>query len=219
MSDTLLLILEIGTALFWSLTYILIIFKGFQDKTYGMPMLALCANLSWEFIFSFIWPLELPRLYITIIWFSLDLIILLQFLLFGKLDFKNKFYRKLFYPIFFLLLLISFFTILFISYEFDDYIGKYAAFGQNLLMSILFITMLIRRNSTSGQSIYIAIFKLIGTLFASSIFYLNQGSILITFFSIATLFFDIAYIILLAAQYTDLDMRILNSLKFNIKRN
>ncbi|WP_018249578.1 transmembrane-type terpene cyclase [Orenia marismortui] len=219
MSNTLLLILEIGTGLFWSLTYILIIFKGFQDKTYGMPMLALCANLSWEFIFSFIWPLELPRLYITIIWFSLDLIILLQFLLFGQADFRNKFYRKLFYPIFFLLLLIIFFTILFISYEFDDYIGKYAAFGQNLLMSILFITMLIRRNSTSGQSIYIAIFKLIGTLFASIIFYLNQGSILITFFSIATLFFDIAYIILLAAQYTDLDMRILNSLKLNIKRN
>jgi len=38
-------IMMIG-GLFWSVTYILIIRRGFKDKTFGMPMAALCANIS-----------------------------------------------------------------------------------------------------------------------------------------------------------------------------
>jgi hypothetical protein len=45
--------LEIGSGIFWTLVYLLIIRLGFRDKTYGMPITALCANISWEFIFSF----------------------------------------------------------------------------------------------------------------------------------------------------------------------
>ncbi len=51
-----LLICQLGMGLFWIITYILIIKRGFQDKKYGMPMVALCANISWEFIFTFIYP-------------------------------------------------------------------------------------------------------------------------------------------------------------------
>jgi len=42
--------------------------------------------------------------------------------------------------------------------------GAYAAFLQNLLMSVLFIGMLVRRGSTEGQSLTIAISKWLGTL-------------------------------------------------------
>ena len=42
--------------LFWSATYILIIRRGFKYKTFGMPMAALCANISWEAIFAFVTP-------------------------------------------------------------------------------------------------------------------------------------------------------------------
>lgn len=48
-----LLICQVGMGLFWIFTYILIIYKGWQDKTYGMPMAAICANISWEFILPF----------------------------------------------------------------------------------------------------------------------------------------------------------------------
>jgi hypothetical protein len=43
------------------------------------------------------------------------------------------------------------------TYEFDDWDGAYSAFGQNLLMSVLFITMLYARRSLRGQSVSIAI--------------------------------------------------------------
>ncbi len=42
----------LGSGLFWTVTYLLIIRRGFRDQTYGMPLVALCANLAWEFIFS-----------------------------------------------------------------------------------------------------------------------------------------------------------------------
>ena len=197
MNSTLALILQLGCALFWVLAYILIILRSFKDKSYGMPLVALCANISWEFIFSFILPLPAPQRYIVILWFGLDLIILLQFLLFGKSNFIEGFYKKIFYPLFLLTLISSFLTILLITQEFKDYIGMYTAFGQNLLMSVLFINLLVRRNSTEGQSIAIAISKLIGTLFAAILFYLYQRSALIIFFSMLTLFFDLAYIIIL----------------------
>ncbi|MBO3443209.1 hypothetical protein [Clostridium sp. CCUG 7971] len=49
------IILQGLSGLFWIITYILIIKKSVKDKTYGMPFLAICLNLSWEFVFAFIY--------------------------------------------------------------------------------------------------------------------------------------------------------------------
>jgi hypothetical protein len=79
MFDTLML----GSGAFWTLTYLLIIRRGFLDRTYGMPLVALCANISWEFIFSFLYPHGPVQRPVNIVWFSLDLIILFQMLRYG----------------------------------------------------------------------------------------------------------------------------------------
>lgn len=60
---------------------------------------------------------------------------------------------------FMLTLVTSFCCIFFITYEFNDWNGAYTAFGQNLMMSILFIDMLLRGNTLLGQSIFIAYLK------------------------------------------------------------
>jgi hypothetical protein len=41
------------TALGWAVAYVLIIRRGFLDKTYGVPMVALAGNIVWEFLFAF----------------------------------------------------------------------------------------------------------------------------------------------------------------------
>jgi len=51
-------ILLVSSGVLWTVTYLLIIRRGFLDHTYGMPLVALCANLSWEFIFSFVFPTD-----------------------------------------------------------------------------------------------------------------------------------------------------------------
>jgi hypothetical protein len=199
-------ILMIIGGIFWSITYILIIRQGYKDKTYSMPLAALCANISWEAIFSFIHPHSPPQLYINYAWFILDVFIVFQFLKFGKSEFPN-FSIKQFIASFVFALVLAFCSILFITYEFDDWRGAYAAFGQNLMMSILFISMLLNRNSLRGQSIYIAIFKMLGTGVSSLAFYLyqpiSQGSLLMPFLYISIFVCDIVYLSLIYQKYRE----------------
>ena len=148
--------------IFWSLAYFLMIRQGFKDKTYGMPLAALCANISWEAIFAFLHPHRPPQLYINYVWFALDTVIVFQFLKFGKKEF-SKFSIVQFYLIFTFAIVMSFCSILFVTYEFQDWQGAYAAFGQNLMMSVLFLWMFFSRDDLRGQSVYIALFKMIGT--------------------------------------------------------
>jgi hypothetical protein len=192
--------------IFWSITYILIIRQGYKDKTYSMPLAALCANISWEAIFSFIHPHSPPQLYINYAWFILDVLIVFQFLKFGKSEFPN-FSIKQFIASFVFALALAFCSVLFITYEFNDWKGAYAAFGQNLMMSILFISMLVNRNSLRGQSIYIAVFKMLGTGVSSLAFYLyqpiSQGSLLMPFLYISIFVCDIIYLILIYQKYRE----------------
>jgi len=186
--------------LFWSITYILIIRRGFKDRTYGMPLAALCANISWEAIFSFVYPVSIPQLYINYIWFLLDVLIVMQFLYYGKNEFPALSFMK-FYAMFLLSLITAFGLVLFITMDFKDWKGVYAAFGQNLMMSVLFIVMLFSRENLKGQSIYIALFKMLGTGISSLAFYLYQpiaqGSVLLHFLFISILIYDIIYVILI----------------------
>ena len=190
--------LQISSGLCWTLSYLFIIKRGFQDQALGMPLVALCANISWEFIFSFIYPHAAPQYYVNVVWFLFDCIILFQALKFGKFDFNKNLSAKLFYPTFALTLVMSFCAVLFISREFKDTDGKYAAFGQNLMMSVMFVSMLLRRNSVEGQSIYIALFKLIGTLLPSILFLLLfPASLLLAFLYVSIFIFDLIYFVML----------------------
>ena len=198
------LVLKLGSGVSWTLVYILIIKRGFQDRTFGMPLTALCANLSWEFIFSFIYPHEPPQNYINITWFAFDIVILIQALRFGPADFL-RLSARLFNSGFLFILLLSFCTVLLVTLEFDDMDGKYAAFGQNLMMSALFIALLLRRGDVTGQSMYIAIFKMIGTLLPSIMFFLrNPEALLLDFLYIAILTLDMVYAVLLYNKHREL---------------
>jgi hypothetical protein len=195
--------------LFWSATYILIIRRGFKEKTFGMPMVALCANISWEAIFAFFMPHDAPQLYVNYIWFSLDAVIVFQFLKYGKKEFPNI-SKWQFFAIFGLGISIAIPMILAINYELEDSVGAYAAFGQNLMMSILFVTMLINRKGIEGQSIYIALFKMIGTGLSSLAFFLYrpiaQDSSLLQFLFISIFIFDVIYTVGLYLKYKKIEL-------------
>ncbi len=193
--------------LLWTATYILVIRHGFKEKTFGIPFAALCANISWEIVFTFIHPHSAPQIYINYLWFFLDAVIVFQFLKYGRAEFP-KFSRKQFYFVFVLGISIAFSMIYSINSEFDDWSGAYAAFGQNLMMSVLFIGMLLSRNDLRGQSIYIAIFKMIGTCVASLAFYLYrsiaQDSTLFLVLFLGIFVFDIIYVIMVYQKHREL---------------
>ncbi|MEW6603757.1 MAG: hypothetical protein AB1351_03590 [Thermoproteota archaeon] len=181
-----------------------------------MPIAALCANISWEAIFAFVHPHSPPQLYINYAWFGLDAIIVFQFLKFGRAEFP-KFSASQFYLVFTFALIMAFCAVLFITYEFEDWKGAYAAFGQNLMMSILFIWMFLSRDSIRGQSFYIALFKMLGTGVSSLAFYLyqpiSQGSLLMPYLYISIFICDLAYLILIYQRYRKEKIPLLSKLR------
>src|SRR3954447_24724948 len=107
----------VGGGAFWTLSYLLIIRRSSLDHTYGMPLVALCANISWEFLFSFIYPPQIIQHIVNLIWFSLDLIILIQLLRYGPREFPDL-SKRVFYAVVSLALVTSFCAIFLITAEF-----------------------------------------------------------------------------------------------------
>lgn len=76
--------LAIFSGIFWTIAYLLLVQRSTQDRSVGMPLVALCMNISWEFIFLFVFPSEKPQFYINYVWCFLDLVIVIAYLKFGK---------------------------------------------------------------------------------------------------------------------------------------
>lgn len=185
-------LLMFGVALFWTIVYVLIIYKGFKDQSCGMPLAAICANITWEFLLTFIMPFHPLQQIVTLVWFLLDCIILLQFLYYSK----NSYPKRMLHASVFSLIVISFLLQYGMAVEFHDKMALYSAFGINLLMSILFIKMLLTKE-LKGQSLSIAYYKMIGTLCASILCYsLYPQSILLTIMYILIFILDEVYILM-----------------------
>src|SRR5262249_15705413 len=99
-----------------------------------------------------------------------------------------------FYSRVLLLLLFALCGLLLMQHRFLDEAATYSAFGSNLMMSALFIAMLRRRNDIKGQSVYIALSKMLGTFTA---FLTVPYSELLTLLYLVTFCLDLIYTILL----------------------
>ncbi len=158
-----------ASGVFWTLTYLLVIARGARDRTCGMPLTALCANLAWELVFTGVTvsngALDV-RLALLVPCTALDYVILVQAFRYGRRDVDHPLVRRYFkYGLGGLLLFATAVLFTFV-WQVEDAIGWYAAFGQNLMMSALFVSLLLRRRDLRGQSVYIGLAKLLGTLFA-----------------------------------------------------
>jgi hypothetical protein len=163
---TLKTILTIISGLCWTLVYIEGIRLGIRDRSYAIPFYALALNLSWELLHTYFGlrtTIDLQTI-INAVWFLFDIGILYTYFKYGKEYFpSNLAYWFLPWS------MLGLFTAFWVEYAFVRQFGifaggAYAAFLQNLLMSVLFIGMLVRRGSSKGQSLTIAVSKWLGTL-------------------------------------------------------
>jgi len=184
------------TGLCWAAAYVLIIRRGFADRTYGMPIVALCANVSWEFIFSVVRPHAGVQRISDLVWLAFDLVIMYTALRFGPREF-GYLPRSVFYAGFAGTLVLAYLGVDLVSRELDNGNGIFAGFIDNLMMSALFLGMLAGRGGLRGQSVSIAAFKFVGTIFASLGFWLygeNSHTALLVYLYIANGVADAAYL-------------------------
>ena len=191
----------------WTIVYLAIIYRGFKDKTYGMPLFALAFNFAWELIYDFLVrdAMSVQKV-VNMTWFVLDAVIVYTYFRYGRKDFPKQF-EKFFISWSILAFLIAFATLYFAAFEFKYPWGSiYSAFAQNLMMSILFVTMLVRRDSVDGQSMAVAIFKWVGTLAPTIQVYVLTGSSLVLILGIGCFIYDVIYIAMLYRKFHQLNL-------------
>ena len=194
------LFLTLLSGIGWTLVYIDSIRKGFKDKTYAIPLYALGLNFAWEVIYTFRdFGSAGVQGVVNLIWMLCDAVIVFTYFKFGKREFPEN-AKTYFIPF----SLLSFaacivFQLAFLL-EFPEGIeaATYSAFAQNAAMSIMFVIMLYRRNSSRGQSMLIAVAKWIGTLAPTLLLgVVSQFNIYVILTGVICSVFDILYIVLL----------------------
>ena len=206
--DTLSYILTLISGISWTIVYLAIIYRGFNDETYGMPFLALAFNLTWDFIFSFVAGGSLSlQVVINMTWFFFDLVILYTYFRYGRKEFPESVGQKWFGPWSWLAIAVGFVTQYFAALEFPSLFGPtYSALIGNLVMSILFIDMLVRRAGVEGQSMGVAIFKWLGTTAAAISLHQQTNSNLVLVLGIVIFVFDLIYVGMLYQKFRSLGL-------------
>lgn len=194
--------LMIGMGAGWIITYLLIVYRSFKDQYCGMPFPALALNISWEFLYGFVFteakPDGLIRFYQA--WFFLDVLILIAYLLYGRKEWKPHKRKSFFYVYIILLITLSFLLLSAFEKAMGVMAITYSAFLMNIVISALFIHMLKLRKSIAGQSTGIALFKLAGSLCAT-IYLFNGFGLMLQLMGVIAFVLDIVYLLQLAVAY------------------
>lgn len=205
-TELLSLLVAATMGLSWTIVYLLVIYRSFKDKQCGMPSVAMAFNLSWEFLYSFMFydAQSNLQLWINRVWFVFDVLIFVAFLLYGAKQW-NRLYQKFFFPYAVSIVLAAFSLLYFLQLDFGDSAITYSAFTMNVLMSWMFITMFLKQQDLKGQAFGIAFFKMLGTA-AATIILFQRYSQFLQMMGVLCFLLDMIYLILMVDRYKKLNL-------------
>ncbi|MDQ1638277.1 MAG: hypothetical protein QOF62_1616 [Pyrinomonadaceae bacterium] len=214
--DAIKLILTLVSGISWTIVYIDGIRIGFKHRSYAIPFYALALNFALESLYTYygFQSTVSVQAVVNAVWLLFDAGILITYFKYGWKYFPARVPgfasaaandNSAPFIIWSALALIAAF---FVEYAFRKEFGVrvgagYSAFLQNLMMSVLFIAMLVKRGSREGQSLTIAVSKWLGTLAPTILFGIvgdggfPNGSFLIVMVGTLCSVFDLIYIGLL----------------------
>ncbi|MBM2623637.1 hypothetical protein JIG36_49935 [Actinoplanes sp. LDG1-06] len=181
--------------------YIMMLRLEIKEKVPAIPVLAVCANVAWEITYAFIYPIY-PQMRITLyFWLPLNLVILYLAVRSGRRDFPSLSGRGYAWTIAgWSLFALTFMPLA--TREFDDELGVYTTVFVVVFMEAMFIKMLLTRGSTAGQTMYIAILKMVVDVSGGIgliIFYPDRW--LLHQMIVAEVILDLTYIVLLHRRF------------------
>lgn len=208
------ILLTILSGIGWIIVYEECIRLGFKQKTFSMPFFALALNVAWEAIYTYsdiflnahgeLTGMTLVQTIANALWVCLDVIILVTYFKFGKKYWSKNIDKKYFIPWSILGLITCFILQIVFIVEFKfEMAAEYSAFLQNLLMSVLFISMFAKRGNMEGQSLLLAFAKWIGTLAPTILMGIITYNPLVLTTGILCSVFDIIYIVMLVKFKND----------------
>ncbi len=162
----------------WVIIYVNVIRRMHTLKYIEIPIMAVCANISWEFIWSFLFETNMGALYVWgyRLWFFLDCYILYGLLKYGSKQLVQETFQKHFHLIVGVLIACWSFMLYFYIKIYDypiSHMGAFSGYIINWMMSILFITLYTRTADKSVFSLTNNWLKLIGNLGISTFCFLK----------------------------------------------
>ena len=149
----------------WTAAYLQIVKQCHRDKTYGLPLVIIFFDVTWEFIFSF--QLVAPGIPVLVwgnrLWFVGDLIIVAQVFRYGRNVQTHPWVKQHFYAVCVAGMLLAGLALYFFSRYTGDVYGLASSFMINFAMSILFINLLFSRPDLRGLPAGVGWSKMIGT--------------------------------------------------------
>lgn len=158
-------LLKVFMGVFWIIAYFEILRITEKEKIISIPLFSLCNNLTWELIYSFLFPVTGIFLFINILWLVLDIFIFFTSIKY-LLNSKNVNRKIVLFQIL-LYFIMSHVIILGTHYLFNDVAGALSGMIVNFIMSYLFIYFYFKPDRKLGQSVIISISKMLGTAIAS----------------------------------------------------
>ncbi|MBA8826209.1 hypothetical protein FHX42_003585 [Saccharopolyspora lacisalsi] len=188
------------TVLGWMATYLLAIRQTAVDGRTGIPAYMVAVNFAWEFSLAFLLEQTPTQRQINFVWVVVNVFLLYQMLRYGHRDYP-LWSPRAFRAAMVGLLCWAALMVMAGANEFHDLDGMYIGMIINVPLSAAFILMLRRRDSSVGQSMYIAVAKCVASLFAGFTGFALYPSRLLFLVVVPTMVaLDIAYIVLLYRQ-------------------
>ncbi len=169
------------SSLCWLSLYVVACWRGIKEKTFLIPMAAVALNITWEFLFGFVWTPTEPyynvlQMWINRAWCVMDVVILATCFMYGPASAQRALWRG-----FTLLAVAAAVAVLGSFYYVSDtaehqliQFQAVSAFVMNVVMSVLFIQS--RLSNWLRRSLVIAGSKWIGTAAITLVYFLPTDS-------------------------------------------
>jgi hypothetical protein len=185
------------TALAWTAVYVEAVRIGFRQKTHAIPALAIGLNFASESMYAVYDAITgvYMEAAVNAVWAAADVLIIVTLLRSIRKTLAHELPEWMLIAGLVLLFAVSYSIQGLFAYQFGVHWGsRYCSFLQNILMSALFIWMPIMRRGLEGQSLVIAVGKCIGTLAATMLVGVREGSFFVAGLGALCFVLDAAYI-------------------------
>ncbi|WP_345618388.1 hypothetical protein [Streptomyces ziwulingensis] len=185
------------TAVAWMVTYVLAIRQASRDRRVGIPAYLVAVNIAWEFSLTFLLEQTPTQRQINFLWVVFNVVLLYQAMRYGPRD-HPALSAKVFRWSLAGVLVWASVVVMVGANEFHDRDGMYTGMIIQVPLSASFIYLLRRRGSSTGQSMYIAVAKTVGSLFAGLTAFVVYPSHHLLHVLVPTyVALDLAYVVLL----------------------
>ncbi|NGO12169.1 hypothetical protein G5C60_32335 [Streptomyces sp. HC44] len=185
------------TAVGWIVTYVLAIRQAVMDGRTGIPAYLVAVNFAWEFSLTFLLEQTPTQRQINFVWVVFSVVLLYQAFRYGRNDYPGLSPRTFRWTLAGVVVWAAL-IVMAGANEFHDRDGMYTGMIIQVPLSAAFLLMLKRRGSSLGQSMYIAVAKCVGSVFAGLTAFVVYPSHLLFLVLVPTYVgLDIAYLMML----------------------